>query len=72
MGRGRKQSSKTLYIKEQIGAISESLRDYWPLTLRQLYYQLVAKEIIENCEAQYQRLSRIMTACGTEGRCPGR
>ncbi|MDY0039941.1 hypothetical protein [Desulfofustis limnaeus] len=67
MAKGRKQSAKTLYIKEQIGEISESLRDYWPLTLRQLYYQLVAKEIIDNNEVQYQRLSRITTAMRNKG-----
>ena len=31
------------------------------LTLRQLYYQLVSKNIIENSEREYKRLSKIMT-----------
>jgi len=30
------------------------------LTLRQIYYQLVSKHLIENIRSQYQRLSKIL------------
>lgn len=67
MARGRNQSTETLYLKEQIEAVSEAMKEYWPLTLRQLYYQLVAREVIENSEPQYQRLSRMTTMMRNRG-----
>lgn len=37
----------------------DDLRDYWPLTVRQLYYQLVSKLIIPNALKYYSKVSRI-------------
>jgi hypothetical protein len=39
----------------------DALRDYWPLTLRQIYYQLVAALVIENNLNEYKRLSRLLS-----------
>jgi hypothetical protein len=36
------------------------LSDYWPLTVRQIYYQLVAKEVIPNNIGQYKKVSRLL------------
>jgi len=54
-------SSKSLIYLEKIQNILNKLRDYWPLTLRQIYYQLVSALIIENNLKEYSRLSRILT-----------
>lgn len=39
----------------------EDMRDYWPLTLRQIYYQLVAGLIIDNRLNEYKRLSTLLS-----------
>jgi len=40
--------------------ILEDLKDYLPLTLRQVYYQLVSKGYIENSVSQYGMLSNLL------------
>lgn len=51
--------------------VNEIIEDYqsqgYKLTLRQLYYQLVSKNVIENKDTQYKKLSRVLT----EGRMAG-
>ncbi len=42
-------------------------KDLTPLSLRQLYYQLVSRGIIENQDAQYKKIGRLLT----EGRMSG-
>ena len=45
--------------KEQANKIMEvveDLEDYFPLTLRQVYYRLVAAEIIKNTRSKYNDL----------------
>jgi len=37
------------------------LKEYWPLTVRQVFYQLVAGLIIENSQNRYQSISRLTT-----------
>lgn len=44
-----------------IGIIGE-LRTYWPLTVRQVYYQAVSKLIVKNCLGSYQRTSKVLTS----------
>lgn len=44
----------------EIITTANDLSDYWPLTVRQIYYQLVAKEIIPNNLAQYKKVSRLL------------
>jgi hypothetical protein len=42
----------------------------FPLTLRQLYYQLVSRQIIPNRQAEYKKLSRLCTIGRDEGYLP--
>ena len=60
-------SVKSLEFLEVVIHVIEELRPYWPLTLRQIYYQLVARELIGNCRNEYQRLSRLLTKARLDG-----
>jgi len=61
-GRNRGGWTKdSLAYVERVNGVLDGLRGYWPLTLRQVYYQLVAGLDIENCEAEYKKLSRLLT-----------
>lgn len=46
--------------------ITSDLRDYWPLTVRQVYYQAVARLIVPNDQNQYKRTSRVLTTLRRE------
>lgn len=48
---------------ERINAVLDELRDYWPLTLRQVFYRLVSAGDIKNDPKgnEYKRLSRMLT-----------
>lgn len=48
------------YLNNVISVI-ERMQDCWPMTLRQVYYQLVQAGDIENTRNQYQKLSRVLT-----------
>lgn len=50
-------AQKTVRLKEQIIDVTERLRDYWPLTLRQIFYRLVAAGALQNQRSKYQALS---------------
>ena len=44
-------------------AIVESindLHDHWPLTVRQVFYQMVARQVVENKQEQYRKVSRVL------------
>lgn len=58
------QVDKLNRVKE----ILEDLQDYKPLTLRQVYYQLVGKGFIENNRSQYGMLSGLLKWARLEGR----
>lgn len=61
-------NQKSLQRLEQINSIiSEYDSQGYRLTLRQLYYQLVSRDIIPNVERSYKNLSRLLT----EGRMCG-
>ncbi len=45
---------------EQILEVTEELRSYFPLTLRQVYYRLVAAEVIKNNRSRYNDLSKVI------------
>jgi len=51
--------------RERLITINDIIDDYaaqgYKLTLRQLYYQLVSRDIIPNKQAEYAKLSRILT-----------
>jgi hypothetical protein len=46
------------------------LTEQWPMTIRQLFYQLVSAAVIVNCIADYRKVSRVMTIARNDGRCP--
>ncbi|MBF0477634.1 MAG: hypothetical protein HQK59_17775, partial [Deltaproteobacteria bacterium] len=45
---------------EQVIQAAEELREFWPLTLRQLYYRLVASGAIPNKKSAYKTLSELV------------
>jgi len=46
---------------ELIEAAYNVLAEYHPMTVRQVYYQLVSRHVIENKPSEYQKVSRILT-----------
>jgi hypothetical protein len=58
---------------ERLGQVKEVLEEldaYKPLTLRQVYYQLVGKGLIENVRSQYIALSRVLKQARIDGLIP--
>jgi hypothetical protein len=47
----------------------EILDEQNPMTVRQLFYQLVSRGVIENNTGSYQSVSRVMTKARNDGRC---
>ena len=45
---------------EKVLSVADEMSNYWPLTLRQIYYQLVAKGYIKNNRSQYTMLSTLV------------
>lgn len=66
--RNTKLNAKSL---EHLDKVNNIIEDYqaqgYKLTLRQLYYQLVSKNVIANKNSEYKKLSRVLT----EGRMAG-
>lgn len=46
------------------------LADNWPMTIRQIYYQLVSRQVIENNRSRYQAVSDALVAARREGLIP--
>ncbi len=65
-----KMNSHNQELAAKIIEITDGLRDYWPLTLRQIYYQLVAKGIIENEQKRYKSLSKLLSTMRIEEMIP--
>ena len=63
MGRHRKSSE----ILETARIV---LQGHNPMTLRQVYYQLVSRQVIENNRSQYQALSKLLASARREGSIP--
>ena len=55
--RDSKPTAKTLAYHEAVKAVVFKWREYWPLTVRQVYYQLVAAGAIANTSNAYKKLS---------------
>ena len=55
-----KWTEKQLDKLSKVQVVLEELQDYKPLTLRQIYYQLVGKGYIENNKSQYTMLSILL------------
>ena len=68
-GRGAWTQGKWALLT-RVQAVLASLNEYWPLTLRQVYYQLVAAGDIENRRAAYQKLSRVLVQARLDGHMP--
>jgi hypothetical protein len=61
-----KQIDKLNKVKK----VLEEFADYKPLTLRQIFYQLVSKEYIENTKSQYGMLSNLLKWARLDGYIP--
>ncbi len=55
---------------DEIIAVVNGLSDYWPLTLRQIYYRLVAAGIVANTRSKYNDLSKITKQMRLDGMLP--
>ena len=56
--------------KKLIEESREILLNDHPMTIRQLFYRLVSKGVLNNDRASYQKISRIMTDAREEGEIP--
>ena len=61
--------AETKRIGQLIKVAIEILLVQWPMTIRQLFYQLVSGQHIANKRGDYQRVSRIMKKVREDGRC---
>jgi len=59
--------AKTLLLIE---AAREILQENHPMTIRQIYYQLVSRQVIENSLAAYKRVSKALVSALQEGLIP--
>ena len=67
----RRAWSWTDFREEQAAHVQEvvnELQNYWPLTLRQIYYRLVAARYIENTRSKYNDLSKLIKQMRVDGR----
>jgi hypothetical protein len=53
-----------------LDAAHEILSEHQPMTVRQVYYQLVARQIIENNRSQYQAVSAALVGARQDGTIP--
>lgn len=60
-------AQKTIDLIEHAYAI---LQEYNPMTLRQVYYQLVSRKLLENKRSEYQRLSNALVRARQEDLIP--
>jgi len=58
---------KTLELISKAKLALEQHRPWWPLTLRQIYYRLVAWGVIDNSDPSYKRLSTVLVDARMEG-----
>lgn len=65
--RGGWTPASIAYI-ERVQEILDALRGYWPVTLRQVYYRLVAAGDIPNDRRAYKKLSVMLTKARIDGR----
>ncbi|HNS80841.1 MAG TPA: hypothetical protein PKM67_05230 [Kiritimatiellia bacterium] len=59
--------AKTIRLVELAGEI---LAEANPMTVRQVYYQLVSRQVIKNSRSQYQAVSNALVTARREGRIP--
>ena len=66
----RKRFTWTDFQLDKLNKVQDilaELKDYKPLTLRQVYYQLVGKGFIENSVSQYGMLSNLLKWARIDG-----
>ncbi len=51
-------------------AAVDVLTDYHPMTVRQVYYQLVARQVIENTVGRYKAVSNLLVSARKDGTIP--
>ncbi len=61
-----KQTARLADVQE----ILTALRDFWPMTLRAIYYQLVKSGNVRNVRAEYSKLSRLLRDARLDGLLP--
>ena len=61
---------KTTELFDHVQQVFTELADYRPLTLRQVFYQLVQALVIENNLHRYKSLSKILSEARTKGLIP--
>ncbi|HPB88478.1 MAG TPA: hypothetical protein PLP59_13240, partial [Thermotogota bacterium] len=64
---GARRNKKREAIIEVVREVAARYKDYLPLTLRQIYYQLVSAGIIENNKSSYGGLSRMLKTARLNG-----
>jgi hypothetical protein len=60
-------TSKRIDQADQVKEVIDELREYWPLTLRQIYYRLVAAGTRANTRSQYNDLSKLIKHMRLDG-----
>lgn len=70
MANKRSLSKKAKVKAEYVSEIIYGLKKYWPLTLRQIYYRLVAEGYIENNYREYSKLSALLVNARFAGIVP--
>ncbi|MCF7977769.1 MAG: hypothetical protein K9L82_07085, partial [Chromatiaceae bacterium] len=48
-------------LADALISIVTEMREYWPLTVRQVYYQAVSRLLVSNHINQYRKVSRNLT-----------
>lgn len=66
-GERRNWTTSSLAYLERAKQVMADLSDYWPLTLRQIYYQLVGALVIENNIGEYKKLSDTLADARIDG-----
>lgn len=57
----------TQWLADRLLEIIDELREYWPLTVRQVFYQAVSRLILSNNQAEYRRVSRVLVKLREDG-----
>lgn len=70
MARNFSWTAKQVDKLNKVLEVLEGLKEYQPLTLRQIYYQLVSQEFIENTVSQYAMLSNLLKWARIDGHVP--
>ncbi len=58
--------SRNRALARDLVSIIDELIEYWPLTVRQVYYQCVARQLIANWLPEYQRVSKTLSTLRRE------